>query len=223
MLSIEEIKLLIEKLEKVKKHDFGKLIDENLGILKNIADTVDILNNEQINRLDKTLDWFRLDLKTKREKPLIDPFLFRKIQTKIFQFSRTNMYCSLEIGPGNGTFSKEFRSWHKNYFLDIDPVLEKTVRRRFKPGHQKNMTFFVTKKHECSNVPQNSCNFIFSWDTFVYFTTNHIQHYLHDIKRILIPGGYVFLQYTDCHYDYDLHEAKRGYWNYNTKTKMEQK
>ena len=60
MLSIEEIKLLIEKLEKVKKHDFGKLIDENLGILKNIADTVDILNNEQINRLDKTLDWFCL-------------------------------------------------------------------------------------------------------------------------------------------------------------------
>ena len=30
MLSIEEIKLLIEKLEKIKGHDFQKLIDDNL-------------------------------------------------------------------------------------------------------------------------------------------------------------------------------------------------
>ena len=37
MLSIEEIKLLIEKLEKVKKEDLQKLIDLNLKILKDIA------------------------------------------------------------------------------------------------------------------------------------------------------------------------------------------
>ena len=34
MLSIEEIKLLIEKLEKVKKEDLQELIDSNLKILK---------------------------------------------------------------------------------------------------------------------------------------------------------------------------------------------
>ena len=61
---------------------------------------------------------------------------------------------------------------------------------------------------------------MFSWDTFVFFTQNHIQQYLHDIKRVLIPGGYCFIQYADCHFDYDLHEAKRGYWKYNTKTAM---
>ena len=62
---------------------------------------------------------------------------------------------------------------------------------------------------------------MFSWDTFVFFTQNHIQHYLHEIKRVLIPGGYVFVNYADCHYDFDLTQAKRGYWNYNTKTEME--
>ena len=36
-----------------------------------------------------------------------------------------------------------------------------------------------------------------------------------------MPGGYCFIQYADCHYDYDLHQAQRGYWNYNTKTAME--
>jgi hypothetical protein len=62
---------------------------------------------------------------------------------------------------------------------------------------------------------------VFSWDTFVFFTQEHIQQYLHDIKRVLIPGGYCFIHYTDCHFDYDLAQAKRGYWNYNTKTAME--
>ena len=52
MLSIEEIKLLIEKLEKAKGQDLQKLIDSNLQILKDIESAVDANNKEVINRLD---------------------------------------------------------------------------------------------------------------------------------------------------------------------------
>ena len=222
MLSIEEIKLLIEKLEKVKKEDLQQLIDSNLKILKDIALAVDANNKEVINRLDKTPEWFTKDLEYKKKNPLPE-ILHRQIQTKIFQFARTNLYNSLEIGPGNGAFSKEFRAWRKNFFLDILHHVEKTIRRRFNPGNaQKNLVFYLTRNTECSNIPQGSCNFVFSWDTFVFFTQQHIQQYLHDIKRVLIPGGYCFIQYADCHYDIDLGNAQRGYWNYNTKTAMTQ-
>ena len=221
MLSIEEIKLLIEKLEKVKKEDLQKLIDSNLKILKDLAIAVDANNEEEINRLDKTVEWFKLDIEQKRNKPVVDLMLYKTIQTKIFQFAKTNIYNSLEIGPGTGMFSKEFRSWRLNYFLEVLPELERKIRRRFKPAHNKYLKFYTTRKTECSNIPQGSCNFVFSWDTFVFFTQNHIQQYIHDIKRVLIPGGYCFIQYADCHFDYDLHLAKRGYWNYNTKTVME--
>ena len=221
MLSIEEIKLLIEKLEKVKKTDLQNLIDKNLKILKDLALAVDANNDDEINRLDKTLDWFREDLNRKREKPIVNHLLHRTVQTKIFQFAKTNIYNSLEIGPGAGMFSKEFRSWRLNYFLEVLPELETKIRRRFKPPHQKYLKFYLTKHTECSNIPQGSCNFVFRWDTFVFFTQTQIQQYLHDIKRILIPGGYCFIHYADCHFDFDLHEAKRGYWNYNTKTVME--
>ena len=136
-------------------------------------------------------------------------------------FAKTNIYHSLEIGPGTGMFSKEFRQWRLNYFLDVLPEIENPVRRRFKPPHQKYLKFYITRHTECSNIPQGSCNFVSSWDTFVFFTQTHIQQYLHDIKRILIPGGYCFIHYADCHFDFDLREAKRGYWNYNTKTAME--
>ena len=49
MLSIEEIKLLIEKLEKVKKSDLQHLIDSNLKILKDLEKAVDANNQEQID------------------------------------------------------------------------------------------------------------------------------------------------------------------------------
>ena len=221
MLSIEEIKLLIDKLEKIKEEDLQKLIDSNLKILKDLELAVDANNADEINRIDKTLDWFREDLKRKREKPIVDHLLYRTIQLKIHLFAKTNIYHSLEIGPGTGMFSKEFRQWRLNYFLDVLPEIENPVRRRFKPPHQKYLKFYLTKHTECSNIPQGSCNFVFSWDTFPFFTQNHIQQFLHDINRILIPGGYCFIHYADCHFDFDLHEAKRGYWNYNTKTVME--
>ena len=54
MLSIEEIKLLIEKLEKVKKEDLQALIDSNLKLLKDIELAVDANNKEVIDRLEKT-------------------------------------------------------------------------------------------------------------------------------------------------------------------------
>jgi ubiquinone/menaquinone biosynthesis C-methylase UbiE len=220
MLSIEEIKLLIEKLERVKDTDFKRLIDTNLKILKDIELAVDANNKEAIDRLDKTPEWFRLDLKQKQKNPFVDYSLQKMVQTKIFQFARTNIYNSLEIGPGNGMFSMDFRAWRLNFFLDVLLDRDKVIRNMFNPRHHKYLKFYTTRNTECSNIPQNSCNLIFSWDTFVFFTQQHVQQYLHDMKRVLIPGGYCFIQYADCHYDQELDLAKRGYWNYNTKTAM---
>ena len=222
MLSIEEIKLLIEKLERVKKEDLQELIDSNLKILKDIELAVDANNREMIDRIDKTIDWFMIDLKDKLAKPVVDQILRESIQAKIFQFGRSNMYNSLEIGPGNGMFSMDFRAWRLNFFLDILADREKMIRKKFPPAHQKYLKFYLTRGTECSAVPQDSCNFVFSWDTFVFFSQQRIQQYLHDIKRVLIPGGHCFIQYADCHYDQELAQAKRGYWNYNTKTAMTQ-
>ena len=222
MLSIEEIKLLKEKLEKLKGTDWEEFLDKQIKILTDLELAVDAHNQDTIDRLDKTPEWFAKDLEQKRSQPIIDIGLYRTIQTKIFQFARTNLFNSLEIGPGTGMFSKEFRAWGRNFFLDITPAVEQKIRRRFNPGAQKNLTFYTTDKTRCDSVPTASCNFVFSWDTFVFFTQKHIEQYLTDINRILIPGGYVFIQYADCHYDVDLSLAKRGYWNYNTKTAMKE-
>lgn len=221
MLSIEEIKLLKEKLEKLKGTDWDKFLKDQLKILSDLEMAVDATNDDIINRLDKTMDWYRKDLDIKKQNPVVDLGLYKMVQTKIFQFSRTNLFNSLEIGPGYGTFSKEFRTWHTNFFVDIFKDIEHTVRRRFPPAHQKHLRFYTTDRTSCDMIPKQSCNLVFSWDTFVFFTQQHIKEYLKSIWDVLIDGGYVFVQYADCHFDIDLKQAKRGYWNYNTKTAME--
>ena len=95
MLSIEEIKLLKEKLQKLKGTDWEKFLKEQIQILTDLELSVDANNQDTIDRLDKTLDWFRRDLKIKREQPMFDPILGGAITRKIFQFAKTNIYNSL--------------------------------------------------------------------------------------------------------------------------------
>ena len=94
MLSIEEIKLLIEKLEQAKLQDLEGLINTNLKVLKDIELAVDANNKEVINRLDKTPEWFRKDVEQKRITPVVDSWLYKMIQTKIFQFAKSSLYQS---------------------------------------------------------------------------------------------------------------------------------
>ena len=156
MLSIEEIKLLKEKLQKLKGTDWEKFLKEQIQILTDLELSVDANNQDVIDRLDKTLDWFRRDLEIKRQQPIFDPILGGAITRKIFQFAKTNIYNSLEIGPGTGMFSKDFRAWRLNYFLEVLPELEAKIRRRFKPPHQKYLKFYLTRNTECSNIPHGS-------------------------------------------------------------------
>ena len=109
MLSIEEIKLLIEKLEKVKKEDLQELIDSNLKILKDLEQAVDANNSQVIDRLDKTPEWFAKDREEKLKRPTVDKTLekeikrtnriksFQKIRRMLFFKQNFQKKCPLNI------------------------------------------------------------------------------------------------------------------------------
>ena len=224
MLSIEEIKLLIEKLRILKKAHFYKIINNHLTVLEDLHDALEKNEWNMAKPSKKSRAWFMKDLEYKKENPVVNELLANVIQKKIWQFGKSNLYNSLEIGPGNGQFSMDFRAWRLNYFLDVLPDCENPIRKMFPIQHQKHLKFIRTLEDTANmdSVPRGSCNFVFSWDTFVFFTQEHIKEYLHEMNRILLPGGYCFIQYADCHYDIDLEQSKRNYWNYNTKTAMTQ-
>ena len=105
MLSIEEIKLTIDTLKKLKDKDFKKFIDEYLKQLESLALQIDAYNDDQIAQLDKTRDWFQKDLdwRHSRRDSIYDDLLTMAVQNKIYQFSKSGAgSSSLEIGPGTG-------------------------------------------------------------------------------------------------------------------------
>jgi|TARA_R110001592_G_scaffold4838_1_gene26891 hypothetical protein len=221
MVTIEEIKLLIEKFEKIKKSDFEQLINSHLDDLKNIKEMIERKDRETGTMTIKGPAWFRTDLLEKKDNAR-DEILYHAIKDKLNHFAKTNKYNSLEIGPGRGQFSTLFYAWKKQFFLDLLPEYQKKLRRVFNPLHERRyVKYFTTDGHHCADVPVNSVNFIFSWDTFVFFTEDQIDQYLSNMNQVLIPGGYVMIQYADCHYDQDLNQSKRGYWGYNNKSIME--
>ena len=224
MLSIEEIQLLIEKLKRLKQQDFQAVIDDSLSKLQDLFHTVNALNREQIKNLDQTKEWFErdLDFKDKNKNIMDDQWLFRQIELKIAQFAKqgTSLQNCLEIGPGYGRFTLLFRSWRLIFFTELLEKCKDRIFSLFNKTHQRLLRFYITDRTACPDIPTNSCNFVFSWDTFTFFTQEHTAEYLRDIHRVLLPGGYGFIHYADCNFDADLSEAKRGYWNYNTKQSM---
>ena len=221
MVTIEEIRLLIEKFEKIKRSDFEDLIDSHLNDLKKIKELIERKDRETGTVISKGPAWYRTDLLEKKDEPR-NEMLYHAIQEKLYHFAKTNKYNSLEIGPGHGHFSTLFYAWKKQFFLDLLPEYQKKLRRVFNPMHErKYVKCFTTDGHHCADVPVNSVNFIFSWDTFVFFTEEQIDQYLSSMNQVLIPGGYVMIQYADCHFDKDLEQSKRGYWGYNNKSIME--
>jgi ubiquinone/menaquinone biosynthesis C-methylase UbiE len=224
MLSIQEIKLMIEKLERLEQEDWQQFVTEFKNKLQSLAYTVDAYNEDQIAQLDKTLDWYQQDLdwRHQRQEELYDHVLYENIKSKIAQFAKmgNNLQNCLEIGPGYGRFLECLLSWRLIFFVDVLLSVESKIKKRINPKHHRLLRFYTTKRTECPDIPTNSCNFVFSWDTFPFFTQEHIAQYLKDIHRVILPGGYGLIHYADCNYDEDLHEARRGYWNFNTRERM---
>lgn len=223
MLSIQEIKLLLEKLERLEKEDWQGFIKDFKDKLQKLANSIDLYNEQQISSVDKTLDWYQQDLDNERNKTHAwDDLLDKAIYTKINQFAKMGnvLQNCVEIGPGYGRYTRMLLAWRLIFLIDVLPHTKSKIFKLFPPKHQKLLRFYTTDRTSCPDIPDHSCNFAFSWNTFTFFTQEHIYEYLRDINRMILPGGYAFIHYADCNYDQDLHEAKRGYWNFNTRERM---
>lgn len=123
---------------------------------------------------------------------------------------------TVEIGPGGGRFTQFLLGSEALTLVDLNPATYDYICNRF-PEDQHKFSFYQTRGSDLEGVPSNSQDLVFTFDCFVHVEPNHIQGYLHEIERVLKPGGRAVIHYGDKHKD--LAKANPGF-SHNTQEIM---
>ncbi len=106
----------------------------------------------------------------------------------------------LELAPGHGRWTEALASLAGRLILvDLSPACIEECQRRFN-GRKRLETFVNDGK---SLPPGLDCqvDLVWSFDSLVHVAPGEIQSYLHEIHRVLRPGGFAV-----------IHHANRRHW-----------
>src|ERR1700733_6889738 len=101
---------------------------------------------------------------------------------------------AVEIGSGGGRWTQDLQSAAHPIVGEYNPEAFDYLRARF-PGLA--FTPYRTSGYEMDGVASASADFVFTFDVFVHVEPEGIRAYLHEIERVLRPGGIAVVHYGD--------------------------
>jgi len=128
-----------------------------------------------------------------RADPIAPGPLYRVVDDLIKPYARPDATI-LEIGPGGGRWTRYLVGAGKIICVDINEVFRAELSEICK---STDFQFYKTRGYELGGIAAESVDFVFSFGTFVHIEPKGIEQYLHEIKRVLKPGGISVIQYAD--------------------------
>lgn len=107
-------------------------------------------------------------------------------------------YPALEIGPGDGTWTGSLVACDPLYLIDYNDEFLNSTKKKFSQNYQNRLRCYLTRGTGLYMLPLNQFGFVFSWNTFNYFSFNQLEHYLGEIWRVLRPGGACMFSYNNA-------------------------
>ncbi|MFM8314750.1 MAG: class I SAM-dependent methyltransferase [Deltaproteobacteria bacterium] len=102
----------------------------------------------------------------------------------------------LEIAPGFGRWTNFLREFCNNLILvDLSDKCIKACQERFKNSSQ--MTYFVNDGKSLDMIPNNTIDFIFSFDSLVHVEDKVISAYVSEISKKLSQNGVAFIHHSN--------------------------
>jgi SAM-dependent methyltransferase len=105
----------------------------------------------------------------------------------------------LELAPGHGRNTEHLRRVAGSITLvDVNPNCIEACRERF--GEQRDgcqFRYFVTDGDSLAMVDSSSLTLVYSFDSMVHFDSSVVRAYVHEIARVLRPGGSAFLHHSN--------------------------
>ena len=105
----------------------------------------------------------------------------------------------LELAPGHGRNTEFLRRLASSITLvDVNPNCIEACRERF--GDRVDgcqFRYFVTDGDSLAMIDSESQTLVYSFDSMVHFDSSVVKAYLHEIARVLRPGGSAFLHHSN--------------------------
>ena len=105
----------------------------------------------------------------------------------------------LELGPGFGRCTQYLKNFCKE--LTVVDLVERCIeacKERFSDcGH---ISYFCNDGKSLNMVPDDSIDFIFSWDSLVHCECDVIENYVAEFARVLKPNGAGFVHHANMGY-----------------------
>jgi len=129
-------------------------------------------------------------------------------------FPRINSFlpCEniLEIACGHGRWTQFLKDLCSQLtVVDLSEQCIDACKERF--SESKNITYHVNDGQSLAMIPDNSVDFVFSFDSLVHADESVISSYLSEISRILTKKGSAFIHHSNLgEYQLQLEEIKKN-------------
>ena len=102
----------------------------------------------------------------------------------------------LELAPGFGRWTNYLKNYCEHLIIvDLSETCISACRQRF--ASDSHITYHVNDGESLAIVPDNSIDFVFSFDSLVHAEADVIQAYLNQLPRKLKPNGVGFLHHSN--------------------------
>lgn len=139
---------------------------------------------------------------------------YLKLRLSNFNDFRHN---GLEIGCGKGYWYEWLAALSPLYEVDINWNFFSEIASRFQPLFfaKDRMRFVKTTGTNLPEVDDDIIDFVFSWNTFNFLPVNVIDDYLVSLYRVMKPGAYAIIGYTNAYRNDSYKHVLSGLWAYN--------
>jgi SAM-dependent methyltransferase len=108
-------------------------------------------------------------------------------------------YPALEIGCGDGKWTKYLVASDPLYIADIFEEFLQSAIQQFEPIYQGRVRKYIVKDfYKIANLPKNQFSFIFSYNFFNYLSLDSVKQLLIQSFDWLRPGGKIIFTYNNA-------------------------
>ena len=102
----------------------------------------------------------------------------------------------VEIGPGYGRWTHYLKDYCERLII-VDRAAECIEACRSRFTNEPKITGFVNQGGSLEMIPDQSVDFVFSFDVFVHIKREVVEEYLGEFRRVLKIGGKGFIHHSN--------------------------